>query len=56
VHTDAAAESCGQSYSQTLAPLLNGDEARRQRVAAGVVYYVGFLRENGGKSADCLAS
>lgn len=56
VHLEAAAESCGEDYSQTLAPLLNGDDARRQRVAAGVAYYVGFLRENGGKSPDCLAT
>lgn len=55
-HTEAAVESCGERYSHTLMPLLNGDETRRQRVAAGVAYYVGFLRENGGKSADCLAN
>ncbi len=56
VHTEATMESCGEGYSQTLTRLLNGDEARRQRVAAGVAFYVGYLRENGGKSADCLAS
>lgn len=56
VHTEATLESCGEAYSQALTPLLNGDEGRRQRVAASVAFYVGYLRENGGKSADCLAS
>ena len=35
---------------------LNGTDEPARKMARGYAeYYVGMLRENGGKSADCLA-
>ncbi len=55
VEGGTAAAQCAASWAEGVAPLL-GDEDRMRRMAAGYAeYYVGMLRENGGKSAECLA-
>jgi glyoxylase-like metal-dependent hydrolase (beta-lactamase superfamily II) len=49
---DEAADQCAGAWAQVGAEL--GAEAGEARDYAA--YYVGFLRENGGKSPDCLAA
>lgn len=54
VGSDAEAAQCAAQWRDGVAQFLSDDRARRS--AAGMAeYYVGFLRENGGKSPDCLA-
>lgn len=55
VNSEAAAAACGDIWGGGIAPLLN-DPARQERVSRYVEYYVGMLRENGGKSRDCLGA
>jgi glyoxylase-like metal-dependent hydrolase (beta-lactamase superfamily II) len=50
--SDTAAEQCANAWAAVAAEL--GAEAAEARAYAA--YYVGFLRENGGKSPDCLAA
>lgn len=55
VEGEAAASQCATSWAAGIAPLV-GDDDRMRRMALGYAeYYVGLLRENGGKSAECLA-
>ena len=55
-HGESAASECAAAWSRDIAPFTAGDE-RAQRMAPQMAeYYVGYLRENGGKSPDCLAS
>jgi len=52
VGSDAEAAVCATAWAQAMAPFNNG-----QPQGAGMAtYYVGYLRENGGKSPDCLTS
>lgn len=50
-----AAAQCAASWAEGIAPLLGGDERMRRMATGYAEYYVGMLRENGGKSAECLA-
>ncbi len=53
VHSDRAATECSAGWASGVATLEPENE-RFHRAAAGYAeYYVGFLRENGGKSRDC---
>lgn len=55
VEGDAAPARCAASWGEGVAPLL-GDGDRMHRMALDYAeYYVGMLRENGGRSAECLA-
>ncbi len=50
--SDAEAVSCASAWAQAMAVFNNG-----QPQGAGMAqYYVGYLRDNGGKSPDCLSS
>jgi len=51
---DAAPAQCAGGWQAGVAPLL-GDERMRRMALDYAEYYVGMLRANGGKSADCLA-
>lgn len=53
--SDAPAASCGTAWADGIGSLLGGDPARKNAVASGIEYYVGYLRTNGGKAPDCLA-
>jgi hypothetical protein len=55
VGSDAAAETCASAWAQATAQF-NTDERSRRRAAGMAQYYVTSLRENGGKSPDCLAN
>ena len=56
VSTTAPAAQCAAGWSTQIAPFIAGDE-RAQRMAPQMAeYYVGFLRENGNRSPDCVAS
>lgn len=55
VHTDADANSCATTWADGIASLAGGDATKRDSVLRNAAYYAGFLRENGGKSRDCLA-
>jgi glyoxylase-like metal-dependent hydrolase (beta-lactamase superfamily II) len=55
VNSDSEAAQCAQGWSEGVAQFLTDDRA--QRMAPQMAeYYVGMLRENGGKSPDCLSS
>jgi glyoxylase-like metal-dependent hydrolase (beta-lactamase superfamily II) len=53
--SDAPASQCGMAWADGIGTLLGDDTTRRKAVAAGIEYYVGYLRTNGGKAPDCLA-
>jgi hypothetical protein len=55
VDSEAEAAQCAGGWSQGVAQFLTDDRARRAAPQMAE-YYVGMLRENGGKSADCRAS
>jgi glyoxylase-like metal-dependent hydrolase (beta-lactamase superfamily II) len=52
VRTDREAAQCGAVWADAIAPLIP-DASHHDAIAANAVYYVGMLREHGGKSADC---
>lgn len=54
VGSDAEATACGAAWASATAQF-NGDEQGQRRAAGMAGYYVTMLRENGGKSADCLS-
>lgn len=53
VASDAAPARCASDWQAGVAPLL-GDERMRRMALEYAEYYVGMLRANGGKSAECL--
>ena len=53
VNGDADASACASQWSEGVAEFLSDDRAR-QAAPQMAAYYVRFLRENGGKSPDCL--
>ncbi len=55
VNSETEASQCAATWSEGAAQFLTTD---RERSAATQMahYYVGFLRENGGKSPDCLSN
>jgi hypothetical protein len=50
---DATASQCAATWADGVAQLTGTDAASRKRALGYAEYYVGMLRENGGKSADC---
>jgi glyoxylase-like metal-dependent hydrolase (beta-lactamase superfamily II) len=44
---------CAAAWSDGIAQLVGADPGERKAAMAYAEYYVGMLRENGGKSADC---
>lgn len=53
--TETEAATCASAWAEATAVFDTSDASRRS--AAGMAgYYVGYLRENGGKSPDCLTS
>lgn len=56
VSSPAPAAQCAADWTTHIAPFIADDE-RAQRMAPQMAeYYVGFLRENGNRSPDCVAS
>jgi len=55
VGSDAEASTCASGWSEAMAQFLP-DERSRRAAPQMAEHYVGFLRQNGGKSPDCLAS
>lgn len=53
VDGDVPGEQCATGWTTGIAQFLEDDHAR-QRASAFANYYVGFLRQNGGRSPDCL--
>jgi len=51
--SDAEASSCASAWALAMGPF-NADELSQRRAAGMAEYYVGYLRENGGKSPNCL--
>jgi glyoxylase-like metal-dependent hydrolase (beta-lactamase superfamily II) len=49
------AAQCASAWADGIAPLFGQDESVRGQARGYAEYYVGMLRENGGKSADCLS-
>ncbi|MCX7358188.1 MAG: hypothetical protein NT015_08615 [Alphaproteobacteria bacterium] len=49
------AATCAASWGQATAAF-NTDELSQRRAVGMAAYYVGYLRENGGKSPDCLTN
>jgi glyoxylase-like metal-dependent hydrolase (beta-lactamase superfamily II) len=55
VDGEVAGEQCAAAWTVGIAQFLNDDRARQQ-ASAYAGYYVDFLRQNGGRSPDCLQS
>ena len=56
VESSSEAGQCAAGWASAVAPL-TGEDERAGKMAEGYAeYYVGMLREHGGKSADCHAS
>ena len=53
VRSDAAPPECASTWTDGIAPLLGDDAARRKAATDNAGYYVGYLRNNGGKAPDC---
>lgn len=47
------AGQCAADWADAATPLMGGDEAARRGARGYAEYYVGMLRANGGRSADC---
>jgi len=55
VRSDAPASQCSAGWVNGIASLIGDDPNRRKAVADNMDYYVGYLRNNGGKAPDCKA-
>jgi glyoxylase-like metal-dependent hydrolase (beta-lactamase superfamily II) len=55
VEGSGEAAQCATAWQSGIAPLLGEDPRMRAMALEYAEYYVGMLRKNGGKSADCLA-
>jgi glyoxylase-like metal-dependent hydrolase (beta-lactamase superfamily II) len=55
VEGTAEAGQCASAWASGIAPFLGTDEGAKKAARGYAEYYVGMLRENGGKSADCLS-
>lgn len=51
---DADAQLCADAWTGAIAPFIDGDDLAARRAPEMAAYYVVFLRDNGGKSPDCL--
>jgi glyoxylase-like metal-dependent hydrolase (beta-lactamase superfamily II) len=56
IEGQSGAAQCAAGWGEGIAPLIGGDDRMRRMALEYAEYYVGMLRENGGKSAECLAS
>lgn len=52
---ESEAGQCADAWADAATPLMGGGEAARREARGYAEYYVGMLRANGGKSADCRA-
>ncbi|MEX2149189.1 MAG: MBL fold metallo-hydrolase [Steroidobacteraceae bacterium] len=55
VHSDAEANVCATGWGDGIDSFTAGDGSKRDSVLRNAGYYVGMLREDGGKSGYCLA-
>jgi glyoxylase-like metal-dependent hydrolase (beta-lactamase superfamily II) len=56
VEGESGAAQCAASWGEGIAPLIGGDDRMRRMALEYAEYYVGMLRDSGGKSAECLAA
>lgn len=56
VKSPGAPNACSKVWVDGISSLIGDDENRRKAVAANAEYYVGYLRNSGGKAPDCKAS
>jgi glyoxylase-like metal-dependent hydrolase (beta-lactamase superfamily II) len=56
VQGTAEAGQCAAAWADGIAPFNGADERAHKRSLAYAEYYVGFLREGGGKSRDCKSA
>ncbi len=54
VEGESEAAQCATTWADRVAPLAANDEGARRMARGYAEYYVGMLREHGGRSADCL--
>lgn len=50
------ANECAPGWERDVAPLIGEDPRMREAAVEMAAYYVGYLRDNGGKSLDCRSS
>jgi glyoxylase-like metal-dependent hydrolase (beta-lactamase superfamily II) len=55
VDSPAGADQCAAAWANGIAAFMGADENAGEAARGYAAYYVGLLRENGGKSADCKA-
>jgi glyoxylase-like metal-dependent hydrolase (beta-lactamase superfamily II) len=55
VEDESGAAQCAAAWADGVASLIGDDASARDMALEYAEYYVGMLRENGGRSADCLA-
>ena len=55
VEGETTTAQCAVAWAEGVAPLLGGNDLMRRMALEYAEYYVGLLRENGGRSAECLA-
>jgi glyoxylase-like metal-dependent hydrolase (beta-lactamase superfamily II) len=53
--TGSPAAACGKVWVDGIGSLIPNDERARTQIQANAEYYVGYLRDNGGKAPDCTA-
>jgi hypothetical protein len=53
VEGSSAAGQCAAAWATAVAPLTGGDSRASAMAQSYAEYYVGMLREHGGRSADC---
>lgn len=56
VEGESGVAQCAASWSEGIASLIGDDDRMRRMALEYAEYYVGMLRDNGGKSAECLAA
>jgi glyoxylase-like metal-dependent hydrolase (beta-lactamase superfamily II) len=55
VEGSSEAAQCAATWADGISPLIGSDDGAVEKARGYAGYYVGMLRENGGKSADCLS-
>lgn len=55
VRSDKAVQQCGEVWTNGIVPLMGDKPGAKEKLQRGGEYYTKMLRENGGKSKDCLA-
>lgn len=54
VNSEMAAAECAAAWTEGISQFITGDETAQRTAPEMAEYYVGVLRQNGGKSPDCV--